>query len=295
MYNDKQRCEMGTRISKHTLIVNFILSIIKIVVGLISKSQVMIADGVHTISDVLTTFGVIVGLKLSTQPDDKNHPYGHEKIEPIVSKILAVFLCITALTIMYTGINTIIKNKPVVPSMLAIYGAIISIISKEWMYRYTVKGAIKIHSQALKADAWHHRSDALSSVGALIGIIGARLGYPILDPLAAIVVGIIIIKVSIEIYIVALNQLIDRAADDNLIIKIKQKIIEIKGVINIDNLKTRQHANKIYVDVEISVKDNLTVKEGHKIAEEVHQQIEGLNNTIKHCMVHVNPFTEGKN
>jgi len=157
------------------------------------------------------------------------------------------------------------------------------------MYRYTLKGAKKIDSSALIADAWHHRSDAFSSIGTLIGIAGARMGYPILDPIASLVICIIITKVAIDIYTQAINQLVDHCADAKTIQNIKNKIEETKGVINLDELKTRIHGNRLYVDVEICVDKNLSVCQAHDIAERVHNTTESLDNRIKHCMVHVNP------
>jgi len=249
----------------------------------------MIADSIHSLSDVLSTIAVMVGLKLAKQPADEDHPYGHEKMEPIVAKILASILLITALLIGFNGIKIIINGTTVIPARIAVYAAILSIIVKEWMYRYTIKGAKKIDSSALMADAWHHRSDAFSSIGTLIGIIGARMGYPILDPIAALVICILITKVAIDIYKQAINQLVDHCADAKTIENIKSEIEKTNGVISIDELKTRISANRLYVDVEICVNRNLSVCEGHQIAESVHDSIESLDNRIKHCMVHVNP------
>ena len=287
---EQLRLKVGNRISKNTIIANFVLAIIKVSIGIISKSNAMMADGVHTLSDIISTIVVMIGLKFSTQPEDKEHPYGHEKFEPVVSKILSSLLLITGLGIGYTGLKLVFSGEINIPSRIAIYAALLSVAVKEWMYRYTVKGAEKIDSAALKADAWHHRSDALSSIGTLIGIAGARLGFPILDPIAAVVVSVLIIKVAIEIYLQAVNQLIDKSADKEVIEKISSKILSVDGVINIDELKTRVHANKLYVDVEISVNANLSVYEGHEIAENVHLQIEKMGMKVKHCMVHVNPL-----
>ncbi|MCJ7688324.1 MAG: cation diffusion facilitator family transporter, partial [Clostridiaceae bacterium] len=238
---------------------------------------------------------VMLGLKLAKQPADEDHPYGHEKMEPIMAKILASILLITALLIGYNGIKVIINGTTVIPQKIAMYAAILSIIVKEWMYRYTVKAAKKIESSALMADAWHHRSDAFSSIGTLVGIAGARMGYPILDPIASLIICILITKVAINIYKQAIDQLIDHCADKNTINNIKNKIENINGVLSIDELKTRISANKLYVDVEICVNSDLSVCEGHEIAESVHSTIENSDNRIKHCMVHVNPNLNNKN
>ncbi len=176
-----------------------------------------------------------------------------------------------------------------IPSKITIYVAILSIITKEWMYRYTLKAAKKINSTALEADAWHHRSDSFSSIGTLIGIIGARLKYPILDPIASLVICIFIIKVSIDIYKTSINQLVDHCADEKTIHMIIEQINSIKEVKRIDELKTRLHGSKLYVDVEIALDYSLSLRESHSIAEKVHDKIESSNNNIIHCMIHVNP------
>lgn len=288
--NSVERMQIGNKISKITIVINFLLSAVKVLAGVFGKSNAMISDGMHSLSDVMSTFCVMIGLKLSQKPEDIDHPYGHEKFEPIIAKILAFILGITAVVIGYNAIQIIKLGEYNIPGKVAIYAAILSIGTKEWMYRYTVKGAKKIDSSALLADAWHHRSDAFSSVGTLVGIIGARIGYPILDPIASLVICIIILKIAIDIYIKAANELMDHSADKNTIETIKNDIIEINGVIKIDELKTRIHASRVYVDVEISVSKKLSLTEAHDIAEKVHFKIENNNEKVKHCMVHVNPY-----
>lgn len=288
--NTKERLKIGNKVSNITIIVNIILSFIKILFGIIGHSSATIADGIHSLSDVLSTIAVIIGLKISSKPADKDHPYGHEKLEAITSKLLAGMLSLTALFIGYNGISIIINKNFSVPSKMTIYVAILSIITKEWMYRYTLKAANTINSTALKADAWHHRSDAFSSMGTLIGIIGARLKYPILDPIASLIICVFIIKVSINIYKDAINQLVDHSADEKTIDMIENQIKSIKEVKRIDELKTRLHGSKLYVDVEIALDYSLSLKASHSIAQEVHDKIEASNNDIIHCMIHVNPY-----
>ncbi|MCY6959163.1 cation diffusion facilitator family transporter [Clostridium brassicae] len=286
----KERLRIGNRISKITIVVNVILSIVKVVAGIFGKSSAMISDGVHSLSDVMSTFCVMIGLKMSQKPGDVDHPYGHEKYEPVFAKMLAVILGTTGIMIGYKSIQIIRLGQYNIPGKITIFAALLSIITKEWMYRYTIKGAKKIDSSALLADAWHHRSDAFSSIGTLIGVVGARIGYPILDPIASIVICIIILKVAVEIYIGAVNQLMDCAADKDTINKIIKDIEGISGVLKIDDLKTRVHASRLYVDVEISVSKELSLLDAHDIAEKVHFKIEESNSKVKHCMVHVNPY-----
>lgn len=289
---DNKRYNDAQKVSLVTLIVNVFLFVIKIISAILSGSSAMLADSIHTFSDVGTTIAVMIGMKLSSKPDDSDHPYGHERIESEFAKILAVLLFITAIGIGYNGISLIISKNYSHPGVSAVWAALISIVIKEAMYHYTVRVANRINSPALKADAWHHRSDALSSIGTLIGIAGARLGFEFLDPVAAIVVSIMIIKVAFDIYVSAFNQMVDKSAGDEVIEKIREVLASTDGIISVDDIKTRMHGAKIYVDIEISVDPNLTVKEGHEIAENVHLGIERNIPETKHCMVHINPASK---
>lgn len=284
------REQIGNRTILITVVMNIFLSLIKLLAGFIGHSTSMISDGVHSLSDVISSIGVFIGLRISQKPADIDHPYGHEKFEAVLSKILAFILFLTGLSIGYSAIETIVSSSYIIPKMMTIWAALLSIGVKEWMYHYTIRQAKKIESTALAADAWHHRSDSLSSIGALIGIIGARLGFPILDPLAALVITLIILKVAIEIFVEATNQVIDKAASPELVNEIIQQIQSVNGVLAIDSLKTRVHSNRIYVDLEISVEATLSLIEAHTIAEAVHYQLEQNIHKIKHCTVHVNPL-----
>lgn len=284
---DKLR--ISNRIGKTTIILNILLAFFKINIGLLGKSTAVVADGFHSLSDIFTTIGVIIGIKYAGKPEDKRHPYGHEKIEPLVTKILASTLIMTAILILYNSILTIISGNYTRPLQITIYIAALSVIVKEWMYRYTKKGGKRIESLALVADAWHHRTDAFSSVGVLVGAIAARYGYPIFDPIASIIVCIIIFKVAIDLFINSANELLDCSADDEAIELMVNYITNVEGVIKIDDLKTRKHGSKLYVDVEISVNRNISFCDAHSIAEIVHIGIENNIDKVKHCMVHVNP------
>ena len=284
------REQIGNRTILITVVMNIFLSLIKLLAGFIGHSTSMISDGVHSLSDVISSIGVFIGLRISQKPADIDHPYGHEKFEAVLSKILAFILFLTGLSIGYSAIETIVSSSYIIPKMMTIWAALLSIGVKEWMYHYTIRQAKKIESTALAADAWHHRSDSLSSIGAFIGFIGARLGFPILDPLAALVITLIILTVAIEIFVEATNQVIDKAASPELVNEIIQQIQSVNGVLAIDSLKTRVHSNRIYVDLEISVEATLSLIEAHTIAEAVHYQLEQNIHKIKHCTVHVNPL-----
>ncbi|MBC8590749.1 cation diffusion facilitator family transporter [Wansuia hejianensis] len=282
--------KLGVKASIVTVVVNIILSIIKIAAGIIGNSKAMLADGVHTLSDVLTTFVVLIGLKVSSKEADEQHPYGHEKYESIFAKLLSLLLLLTGIYIGYESFKSLLYGNLEKPSSIALISAIISIISKELMYIYTIRVAKKIKSISMEADAWHHRSDALSSIGTFVGILGARLGLSALDPIAGVIVSIFVIKVGADLYLKSIRELVDESADNRIIKEIKELIYNTDGVKGIKNLKTRTFGNRIYVDLEIFVDSDITVKEGHDIAEEVHDVLEGTIEDIKHCMVHIEPF-----
>lgn len=278
------------KVSLITIIVNIVLTIIKLLSGIFGKSQAMISDSIHSLSDVLSTIVVIIGVKLSLKKPDKLHPYGHERIECVAAIILSIMLLITGIGIGYTGINNIIFNTNIsIPEIEALLAAIISIIVKEIMFWYTKINANKINSNALLADAWHHRSDSLSSIGSLIGIIGARIGFYKMDSIASIIICIFIIKVAIDIFRDSIDKMIDKSCNEETIKEITNIINENNKVLYIDEIKTRQFGNKAYVDIEISVNEKITIKEAHDIAEKIHDEIEKKINIIKHCMIHVNP------
>lgn len=287
----KNNEKIAIKVSVISIILNCLLTLIKFISGVISKSSAMISDSVHSLSDVLSTFVVIIGVKISNKKADSDHPYGHERIECVSAIILSGMLFIIGALIGINGIKNVTNSSNLVmPGVLALIASIISIISKEAMYQYTIRVSKKINSAALKADAWHHRSDALSSIGSFIGILGSRLGFKIFDPLASVIISLCIIKVSIDIFKDAIDKMVDKSCDKEVIDKVISVIEKNENVKNIDDIKTRQFGNKAYVDVEISVDENLLLKDAHKVAEEIHDSVENEINIVKHCMVHVNPY-----
>lgn len=287
----KNNEQIAIKISVISIILNCILTLIKFISGVISKSSAMISDSVHSLSDVLSTFVVIIGVKISNKKADKEHPYGHERIECVSAIILSGMLFVVGVLIGISGIKNVTNSTNLVmPGILAIIASIISIISKEVMYQYTIRISKKINSAALKADAWHHRSDALSSIGSFIGILGSRLGFKMFDPLASVIISLCIIKVSIDIFKDSIDKMIDKSCDKEVIDEVISLIEKNEKVKNIDDIKTRQFGNRAYVDVEISVDGNLLLKDAHKVAEEIHDSVENEMDFVKHCMVHVNPY-----
>lgn len=283
--------KIAYKVSFISIIGNVLLTIIKFISGLIAHSQAMISDSVHSLSDVLSTFVVIIGIKISNKDADKSHPYGHERLECVCALILSIMLFITGIIIGYAGVIKIINNETIkTPGLLALFAAILSIIVKEGMYQYTIRVAKKINSGSLKADAWHHRSDALSSIGSLVGILGSRLGFKLFDPIASIIICLFIFKVSIDIFKDSIDKMIDKSCDEETINKIIEIIDRRSDIKNLDDIKTRQFGNKAYIDIEISVDANMVLKDAHAIAEDIHDEIENKLPIVKHCMVHVNPI-----
>ncbi len=284
--------QIAMRVSRRSIAVNLLLTLFKLLAGVLANSSAMISDAVHSASDVFSTFIVMISVKLAGRKADAGHEYGHERMECIASILLAVVLALTGVGIGYSGIQKIYSasyDTLEIPGVLALVAALVSIAAKEAMYWYTRAAARKIGSTALMADAWHHRSDALSSIGSLLGILGARLGYPVCDPLASVVICLFILKASIDIFRNAAGQLTDRACDPETERDMRIEILLQPGVQSVDLLQTRQFASRTYVDVEISANGSLSLTDAHAIAEQVHQVIERKFPTVKHCMVHVNP------
>ena len=287
--------KIAGKVSLVTIIGNMVLSALKLIAGIIAHSSAMVSDAVHSASDVFSTFVVIIGIRLASKKPDKEHPYGHERMECVAAIVLAMVLFITGLGIGIEAIKNIAGGNYgdlQVPGVLALVAAIVSIVSKEGMYWYTRHYAKKIDSSALMADAWHHRSDMFSSIGALIGIAGARLGFPIMDSIASLVIFLFIAKAAFDIFKDAMDKMIDRSCDEETEKQIADCVVKNQNVKGIDLLHTRIFGNKIYVDLEIQVDDSYTLKQAHGIAETVHDDIERSFPKIKHILVHVNPATE---
>lgn len=283
---------LATKVSVNTIIGNVVLTVFKLAAGIISHSAAMISDAIHSASDVFSTVVVIIGVQMADKKSDADHQYGHERLECVAAVILAVMLGITGGAIGVSSIGKIsqsLTSEIVIPGKIALIAAVLSIAVKEAMFWYTRSAAKKINSGALMADAWHHRSDALSSIGSFLGILGARLGYPVLDPIAGVVICLFIIKVAVDIFRDSINKMTDKACDEQTSSEIRRLITEETGVLGIDDLKTRQFGDKIYIDVEILADGNISLTEAHEIAENVHLKIENNFNKVKHCMVHVNP------
>ena len=283
------------RVSGVSIAVNLLLSAGKLAAGLIAHSGAMVSDAVHSASDIFSTLIVMVGLRLSGKAPDREHPYGHERMECVAAIVLAGVLLVTGLLIGYAGAREVLNGKAAekaAPGLLAMAAAIVSIAVKEGMFWYTRAWARRLASPALMADAWHHRSDALSSVGALIGIAGARLGVPMMDPLASVIICAFIVKAAFDIFRDAVDRMVDHSCDARTEAEIRACVEAHPGVRRIDVLRSREFGSRLYVELEIALDDSLTLSAAHAIAEEVHDDVEQAFPQVKHIMIHVNPAGE---
>ena len=284
--------KVANRVSGVTMIGNAGLSAIKLLAGIMAHSNAMISDAIHSASDVFSTIVVLIGIKMATKEPDKEHPYGHERMECVAALMLSMVLFLTGLGIGMEALKTVVSGNYAQlqqPEVFALIAAIISIFFKEAMFWYTRYYAKQIDSSALMADAWHHRSDAFSSIGALIGIGGAMLGFPVMDSVASLVIFLFIAKAAYDIFRDAIDKMVDHSCDEEMEKQIYDCVKSNPDVIEIDLLRTRIFGNKIYVDVEIRLDATYTLQKAHDIAEEIHNMIEQSFPKVKHIMVHVNP------
>lgn len=290
--------KLAINVTWGTIILNIVLTAFKFTAGFLANSAAMVSDAVHSASDILSSFFVIFGIKASAKATDSDHPYGHERLECVAAVVLAALLAATGIGIGYKGLVLIVSGgyrflTP--PGTLALIAAAVSIVFKEAMFWYVRGVAKKVSSTALMADAWHHRSDAFSSVGSFVGILGARIAFPILDSVASIVICLFILKAAYDIFMDAISRMTDRSCDAETVEKIKSLALAQEGVLGLDDIKTRLFGSRIYVDLEISADPLLSLTEAHEIAERVHRKIERSFPECKHCMVHVNPYAGADN
>ncbi len=287
---EENRYKIGKKVSIIGLAVNILLSIVKILVGIAFASMALIADGLHSVSDIASTIVILISIKFSQTPPDKNHPYGHGKAEPIGTAVLALILLVTGFVLIKDTFLSIFAENTVQPGIIALWVALISIITKEALYQYTVRIGRKINSKGLIADAHHHRSDAFSSIAALIGVAGARLGLPFLDPLAGLIVAFFIAKIGFDILKEAVNELMDCIPDVEKVKEYKEIVNGIKGVINVDDIKLRSYGPKLYVELSVAVDNNLSVGEGHDVARNVKDHLKDNYSSVQDVLVHVDPW-----
>lgn len=281
-----------------SLIGNTVLSGFKLFAGIVGNSGAMISDSIHSFSDVFTTLVAFIGVKVSKRDADNAHPYGHERLECVASLLLGFVLMLTGIGVGKAGVDNIISGnygKLMVPGAIALVAAVVSIVVKEAMYWYTRYYAKLINSAAFLADAWHHRSDAISSVGSLIGIAGAMLGFPVLDSVASVVICLFIVKIAYDISKDALVKMLDTSCGEEYEKNLREYILKQEDVKSVDMLHSRMFGNRVYIDLEISVDGDKSLRDAHEVAERVHRNVEQQFSDVKHIMIHVNPADSSVN
>lgn len=292
MTNAESNEKIAMRVSRRSIYGNLALSAFKLFAGIFAHSAAMISDAAESLSDVFSTIVVMTGIKMAAREPDKDHPYGHERFEPMAALVLSAILFATGAGIGWMGLVKIISGRggaDEIPGITALIAAAIVVAAKEGMYWYTRAAAKKTGSGALMANAWHHRSDALSSIGSFAGILGARLGLPILDPAVCVLTCLFVLKAAIDIARDAASKMTDRSCDDSVLEEMRGVILAQGNIERIDLLKTRLFGDRIYVDAEIAFDGAAPLSQAHEAAQRVHDAVEERFPRVKHCMVHVNP------
>jgi cation diffusion facilitator family transporter len=288
----KKRHQVTKKATLVGALVNGILAFLQISSGLLGNSQALLADGIHTLSDLGSDFIVLMATTQSAKPADKEHPYGHGRIETLASVLLGLVLIGVGVGVGFRGFNSVFSLNQISPEPFTIFFAVIAILSKEGLYRYTLKASKRIHSTLLETNAWHHRSDALSSIIVLCGIAAQMIGVPYMDSFAAAIVALMISIMGYKLARKALDELIDTSLDSELVENIQHTIEKKESVKDVHSLRTRSMGGQGYIDAEIRVNPRLTVSEAHHIAFSLEQQIKTELPKIIDVGIHVDPLSE---
>ncbi len=275
---------------------NVVLMVCKLLAGILGHSSAMIADAVHSLSDVVTDVIVLTFVSVSAKPQDKSHDYGHGKFETIATFFIGIALIAAATGIIVSGILSLVDwargGDIEAPGKMALWAALLSLAVKELLYQYTAYHGKKLNSQAVIANAWHHRSDALSSVAAAIGIGGAiMLGdrWTILDPLASVVVGLVLVKVAVELLGTSIGELTEKSLPQETEREIEEIITSVDGVSEPHNLRTRRIGTRIAIETHIRMDGDITLRESHNRATEIEQKLRARYGDDTHITIHVEP------
>ena len=292
---DLQRYAVTKKVTLVGALVNIVLSVVKILFGYIGQSQALIADGVHSLSDLATDALVIIAAKHSSKDADDEHPYGHGRIETLMTVVLGIFLILVACGIMVDSARRILEPDLLWhPGWLALWIGVLSILAKEALYHYTVRAANKVRSKILHANAWHHRSDAISSILVVVGIGGTLMGFEYLDAVASVALGLFVLKIGWDLSLQGTRELVDTALEPELVESINEAILKVDGVRELHSLRTRRMGGDALVDVHILVDPKLSVSEGHFIGEAVHGQLLQQIEDVTDVMVHIDPEDDEK-
>ena len=290
--NPDQRHRTTQRVTLVGAAVNCGLAALQITFGLLGKSQALLADGMHTLSDLSTDFIVLYASKRAAKEADEDHPYGHGRIETLASMLLGAILAAVGIGIGVRGIESIVEQRLIEPEPITILFALLAIVAKEGLYHYTMRAARAVHSTLLESNAWHHRSDALSSIVVLIGITAQVLGVPHMDALAAIIVGAMILWMGIRLGRMALYELIDTGLDFSLVEDVRTAMLADSSVVGIHNLRTRSMGGQGYIDAHIEVDSDLTVSEAHYIAHKIEHRVKKQFPKIIDVQIHIDPLDD---
>ncbi len=276
------------------LSVNILLTLLKVSFGIVGDSQALLSDGLNSFSDVFISLMLLIILRIATKKPDHDHPYGHEKFEGIAYFLLGIIFLITSIFIGNLAIVSIIDyignpSAAITPKLITLIISFVALVIKIFLFRYYLKVSKKYDSPTLKADASNHLLDVWATLFTVIGIGLTQFNFIIFDYIASLIIGLFILKLSLQILKESVAYLVDQAPDDEQIQSINKVIISVLGVLTIDDLKVRKHMTQKYVDVEIGVESSLTLEKAHKIAENVHHKVEKEFPDVIHCMVHVNP------
>ncbi len=283
--------QLAERITALNMMINAVLAVLKLMVGYFSGSTALVSDGVHSVTDVFSSTVVLIGVCLSRRHSDAKHPYGHERLECVAALVLAILVGVTGLGIGWSGLQGIgnASHSAVQPGFIALIAAVLSVLVKEVMFRYTRLAARRSGSSALYADAWHLRTDALSSLGSVIGVCGANIGWYVLDPIAALLIGALIVKAAVEIFLDAIRKMVDRSCDEVLSDAIAQTVCEVDAVEGIDEFKTRLFGDRVLVEVTVVVDNRLSSSEAYTVAHTICETVEKHYDVVKRCAVHILP------
>lgn len=268
---------------------NFVLTVLKGWAGIVSNSSAMVADAVHSASDIFASLFVYISLKIAQTPPDKEHPYGHGRAEVISTLVVMGMLAAAGFEIIRTALTTIRHGSLNAPGNAAVYAAILSVLVNELMFRFTYRAGVKTNSPSTIANAMDNRSDAFSSIAALIGIIGAKLKYPVLDPVAGIVVALFIFKMSYDIAMDAVAQIMDESVGEKKIQEVVTLALTVKGVKNVHGVRVRRSGAAFLVDLDIVVDPKITVEMAHDIGESVREMIRVHMDKVSQVRVHIDP------
>ncbi len=284
------RYEESRKVTVVGAVVNVLLSVIKILAGWLGSSHALIADGIHSLSDLATDVVVLLAAKHGAKEADEEHPYGHGRIETLATVALGVVLILVALGIGFDALSRMFEpERLLVPGMLALWAAVVSVLAKEALYHYTVRVAKKLRSNLLRANAWHHRSDAVSSIVVVAGVIGSMSGLTYLDAVASVAVAVMVAKIGWELGWQSVHELIDKGLDQEDVENIRSKIMAVDGVLAMHKLRTRRMGGNAFVDVNVLVSPSISVSEGHRIGQEVLSRLHNEVEEVVDVTVHIDP------